>query len=566
MCLTPSSSHLAIFTASLSLHLYEDPTSLSPTNSRRPTRTIHKAHEAPVHVCGSDPTSSLLASGSADGVVKVWDIRRGYVTHIFKGHGGVVSALHFRYLRDTSSVVNTQPELQLISASVDTRIRIFDLSPESSRSGNVKPISVLEGHVSVPRALDVTSDGRWLMSGGRDSVVLLWNLLGNTNIGRQKGRKPGKLAPELARTIPVLERVEAAGWVDDGAESLRFFTAGEKGVLKIWDAQNGNVLYTLNEENPEDQCEILDAWCVSYTKPPARMYTDKFRSCLRDKGVILSVHADQNILLHSLSSRTLIQQLIGYNDEITATSFLSVAHPDSHVVVAANSSLIRAYSVSGNDARLLPGHSGIVLCLDTSEDRLFLASGSKDKSARLWSFSRALSMWMSVAVCEGHAESVGAVALSRKMNESGAERGAPRFMFTGSQDRTIKMWDLSPVSLPNNKHRTTPVRCKSMTTHKAHDKDINTLDVSPNDRFLASGSQDRTAKVYEIVYSPDALRGEIKLIGTCKGHKRGVWTVKFGKVERVLATGSGDKTIKLWNLDDFSCIKVRLNQFTYDLR
>jgi len=52
------------------------------------------------------------------------------------------------------------------------------------------------------------------------------------------------------------------------------------------------------------------------------------------------------------------------------------------------------------------------------------------------------------------------------------------------------------------------------------------------------------------------VRGELRLIGTCKGHKRGVWTVRFSRSERVLATGSGDKTVKLWSLDDFTCLKT----------
>jgi len=45
-------------------------------------------------------------------------------------------------------------------------------------------------------------------------------------------------------------------------------------------------------------------------------------------------------------------------------------------------------------------------------------------------------------------------------------------------------------------------------------------------------------------------------LGVCKGHKRGVWNVRFSKTERFLATGSGDKTVKLWNLDDFTCAKT----------
>ncbi|THH04369.1 hypothetical protein EW145_g5570 [Phellinidium pouzarii] len=535
---------MLVFTASLSLHIYEDPLSvLSLEKTVRATRTISKAHEAPVHVCRVDPTSTLLASGSADGVVKVWDIQRGYITHVFKGHGGVVSALLFRFVRDTSAAITTEPTIHLISASMDTRLRVFDLSPAASRSGNGRPVTVLEGHVSVPRGLDITPDGRWLISGGRDSVALLWDFTGNDALvktNKRRGEESKFLVPILARTIPILERIEAVGWVGEDNESLHFFTAGEKGIVRIWNANSGINLFKLSGEakkDTEQRQEILDACHISTISS------------------ILSVHADHNILLHSLSSKSLTQQLIGFNDEIIGATFLSATNPDSHIAIAANSELIRVYSVEKNDARLLSGHTGIVLCLDHSVDRRILASGSKDKSARLWFYSNESLSWSCVALCEGHAGSVGAIALSRKMHGSGPGEDQPRFLFTGSQDRTIKMWGL-PTFAEGDADE--PHHCKSLVTHKVHEKDINSLDVSPNDRFLASGSQDRTAKIFEIAYnngSGDA-RGVIRLLGTCKGHKRGVWAVKFGKAERVLATGSGDNSVKLWNLDDFSCVKT----------
>ena len=269
LCITPSSSHLLVFTSSLSLRIYELPDPKEHLKKRiPPIRVVGRAHEAPVHVCKADPTSTYLASGSADGVVKVWDILRGFVTHVFKGHGGVVSALAFSYPQDVGSITQNKT-MHLITASVDTRIRIFNLvEGASTSSGGGKPETVLEGHVSVPRGLDVSSDGRWLVSGGRDSVVLIWNLF-SRNLSNEKKSK--RKIPTLMKTIPTLERVEAVGLLrsDDQFHSkteldqIRFYTGGEKGVIKIWDGQ-GHVVQKLGEEQAnasaelEEQRQIVD--------------------------------------------------------------------------------------------------------------------------------------------------------------------------------------------------------------------------------------------------------------------------------------------------------------------
>lgn len=283
LVVSPSSTHVAIFYSSLTLRLYELPSGNSlPTTSSsdsarsskniiQPVRTISKCHEAPVHVCGIDPSSTLLASGSADGVVKVWDVQRGYVTHMFKGHGGVVSAVAFNYPRETSSAPSstTDARMQLITASADTRIRIFDLTASSSRSAGAKAQDVLEGHVSVPRGLGVTADGRWLVSGGRDAVAMIWDLNGDTsgtssrNKGKGKAVSNNRPKPRLVKTIPVLERIEAVGVIvasevvasksseHTAAGRLRFYTGGEKGVIRIWDATQAEVIATLGNDISE---------------------------------------------------------------------------------------------------------------------------------------------------------------------------------------------------------------------------------------------------------------------------------------------------------------------------
>jgi U3 small nucleolar RNA-associated protein 13 len=83
---------------------------------------------------------------------------------------------------------------------------------------------------------------------------------------------------------------------------------------------------------------------------------------------------------------------------------------------------------------------------------------------------------------------------------------------------------------------------------RAHDKDINTLAVSPNDSLVASGSQDKTIRLWRT--------SDLGAVGSLTGHKRGVWKVAFSPVDRCLASSSADRTVRLWSMADYSCLRV----------
>ncbi|WWC68444.1 uncharacterized protein I206_102372 [Kwoniella pini CBS 10737] len=552
--------------SSMTIRYYPLPSSAPASNTTKPplltySRALSRAHSAPILVSAVSPDSTLLATGSSDGVVKVWDLEGGYVTHLFRGHGGPVSALHFNF-----PIIEGEERrrMELMTGSTDARVRVFDLRDASARvvgGGNaVKPKAILEGHVSVVRGIDTTPDGKWAVTGGRDKVVLVWDMLFADSVGQSskkagKGKATAVGGPKLVQTIIAQEQIESLGLLPleenvAGSSKGRLLchTGGDSGIVRVWDVLKGKEIGTITGVEGVDEAEVDE---------------DEQRGVLNviyesTTSSLVSIHADQNIIFHSLSSLQPIRQIVGFNDEIVDSIFLNStasSSTHSHLALATNSALIRLYSTSTFDVRLLSGHKDMVLCLDKSADHRWLVSGSKDKTARVWAPTPDGKGWKCIAICEGHAESIGAVALSRKLDEKGR---SGRFLFTASQDRTIKMWDLTSLPFDSEELPEEPIKPRSMVTLRVHEKDINSLDLSPNDKFLASGSQDKLVKIFHVDFdaTSGSASGSLRLAGTCKGHRRGVWSVKFSRTDRVVASAANDKTIRLWSLDDFSCLKT----------
>ncbi|MBI4784733.1 MAG: WD40 repeat domain-containing protein [Oscillatoriophycideae cyanobacterium NC_groundwater_1537_Pr4_S-0.65um_50_18] len=103
-----------------------------------------------------------------------------------------------------------------------------------------------------------------------------------------------------------------------------------------------------------------------------------------------------------------------------------------------------------------------------------------------------------------------------------------QFFASGSADKTIKVWNLKAEALE-----------RSLT--QSSDQ-INAIAFSPDGRFLAAGCLDGSVRLW------NWQTGE--LLKTFSEHENLVTSVAFSPDSRILASGSGDKTIHLWNVPD----------------
>jgi WD40 repeat protein len=70
---------------------------------------------------------------------------------------------------------------------------------------------------------------------------------------------------------------------------------------------------------------------------------------------------------------------------------------------------------------------------------------------------------------------------------------------------------------------------------------VNAVAVSPDGRFIVSGSDDRTVKVWELESG--------RLLRSLEGHTGGVNAVAVSPDGRFIVSGSSDRTVKVWELE-----------------
>ncbi len=467
---------------------------------------------SPVESVAFSPNGAILASGSGDGTVRLWDVaHRGALGPPLAGHSDAVN-----------SVVFSPDGKTLASASNDGTVRLWDVVRRQPLGPS------LTGQPGFLNSVAFSPDGRILACGGSAGTIQLWDVTGHRPLGAPLGGQAGF--------------VYGLAFSPDG----RLLAAGSgDGTIRLWDvARRRTIGPALSGHSGEVH---------SLTFSP-------------DGRTLAAGGGTGTIVLWDVASgRVSGASLTGHTGPVYSVAFSS---DGTTLASGGEDGTIRLWDVA---TRLpvgspYPGHGGPVYGVAFSPDGTTLASGGEDGTIRLWDAAASPASPASPAsrVLAGHSDQVNSVAFSPD----------GRILASSSNDATIRLWNVSTGRLlgpPLAAHagpvldeafspdgRTlvshsydgetavSTIRFWSVPTGRplgtpniAHTGTVDSEALSADGKIVALGGEDGTIWLWDV-----ARRRPPRPWLTTGG---AVGLLAFSRDGTVLASGGADNTIRLWS-------------------
>lgn len=481
----------------------------------------------------------FLAAGSTDGSIKLWNVFHHHLTHNFR----CPHASHIRsfYLSDN--------EKYLVAGTFEGYISVFDLESKHL-VGNARP------HVQSVEAIVFRVADGMLFSFATDRKMAVLQL------------DASKKVLEERRSIVVKEHVSTAEFEGD----TLLHTGSQSGVVCTYNiSADGSLSKAAQlrhqasgigaEAGPStEESNILCIRSSRLIKGCAGSWKQD-TSCgpsilfVSDGGCNIHVLAmekeDAGALTKKSTEYTVQHSLVGFLDQVLEIKFLPENFPYQRLVIN-NSKSVRLYDGNGClSSKCLQGHSDIVMSAAVSLDGQLIATGGKDMSIRFWSTRT----WETVAIGErGHSAEITGLRFNAK------QASDYLLLFSISADENLRLWDAGKHVLPclnqtklkgGNAGEDDILRFQSKGgVNAAHAGPVFTVEVAPNDQYVATGGKDKIVNLWTIQGK------KIYKEGVLRGHRRGITSLAFSTVDRVLASSSNDGSVRLWSLTSLTCLKT----------
>jgi len=273
----------------------------------------------------------------------------------------------------------------------------------------MQPIATLQSKNDEIKAIDISHDGNYLVSGGDDGYVEIWDLTSYQLLQRMQSKSDETLAVAFS------------------SDHRKVASGGEEKVIDIWDSTSGEQLARLEGH----QGEINNIGFIDYDRKIVSTATDKQTKIwdVNKKRIIYSYLTPSN-------EYGTIKKTKSFDDySIVALTEVESATGNSR---KRNGPPVWIYNLKfkdnqGNTLQEFHDHRGPITDIAVASNRSYMASSSEDQTVRLWDLEK--KRHITNIVLKDKANSV-------TINKSG------HLLSTLEGDNTIKLYQIQSSYTP----------------------------------------------------------------------------------------------------------------------
>jgi serine/threonine protein kinase len=307
-------------------------------------------------------------------------------------------------------------------------------TPKPSSSWQEDHISIW--HNKPINAIDISTNGQYLISGDDGGTVAIWNL-----------------------TMPQQPISTYSN------HNVIYTVAISPNCLQVASGDKNRKVQLRRRESAINSLQELHADFSSVDSHQGFIYSVRFSP---DGNILASGAADRRIRLWNTNTGKIISTLNGHQDSVMAMQFM----PNGKILVSAGADRsIRFWDIEQRQLlKTVEAHDLPINALVISQDGRLIVSGSNDRTVRIRQLGTPDSH-----ILQGHQESVLAVAISPD----------GKTIASGSIDGIVHLWDVDSQQLINS--------------FQAHQSAVKSIVFQINGQFLITASLDRTIKIWRAI-------------------------------------------------------------------
>ena len=291
-----------------------------------------------------------LISGSLDKTLKVWNWRTGECISTYNGHTEGVIAVHF----DCKI---------LVSGSIDNTARVWNVQDRS--------VFTLRGHTDWINSVKVDSASRTIFTASDDCTVKIWDLDTKKCIHTFEGHV-GQVQQVLP--LPTEFEAEADEDADEDADAEDQENADEETDRQSDSGTPGSTSTILDENGgfPIPTYSYKDLTMATLFSATSRPSPPRY---------MLTSALDSTIRLWNVHTGKCIRKFFGHVEGVW-----TVAADALRIVSGAEDRMVKVWDPrTGRCERTFTGHAGPVTCIGLSDSRM--CSGGEDGEVRVYNFT-----------------------------------------------------------------------------------------------------------------------------------------------------------------------------------